>query len=53
MYHVFLCLDGIKSKYVEHIYLESKEDFRHVIATAPFDIIEEDAHNVWFDYGDE
>lgn len=53
MYHIYLCLDGIKSKYVEQIYIESREEFESVIENMPFDIIDADDHNCWVDYGDE
>ena len=44
--------NGNKKQVADKISYERESDWRYAIDTMPFDIIDEDAHNCWVDYGD-
>lgn len=51
-YNVYFCLNGRKRKYVEKLTV-SQQTWKYRLEIWPLDVIDEDDHNIWFDYGDE
>ena len=51
-YCIYFCLNGRKSKYVEKIDVD-KVTFDNAVEIWPYDVIDYDEFNLWFDYGDE
>jgi len=52
VYNIYFCLNGRKSKYVDHLEVD-KWTFDHAIDIWPYDVIDCDDNNIWFDWGDE
>ena len=53
MYHIFYCWDGRKGKVAFQDDFEDEEEWEFGKDSHPYDIIDEDDHSQWVDYGDE
>ena len=52
MYRIYLCWNGRKQQVADCYVYEDGTCWRWDKAALPYDILDEDDHNVWFDYGD-
>lgn len=52
MYWIFLCYNGNKRQVADKVAYEDRREWCWDKGRLPYDIIDEDDHNVWFDYGD-
>ena len=52
MYRIYFCYNGRKNLVASMYEYESKWEWRCDKGALPYDIIDEDDFNVWFDYGD-
>jgi hypothetical protein len=51
-YHVWYVLNGDKDLVEGHAEYERRRDWLWDVRREPYDIIDSDDHNVWFDAGD-
>lgn len=52
MYRIYMCYNGRKNLVASMYEYESKWEWRCDKGALPYDILDEDDYNVWFDYGD-
>ena len=52
MYWIYLVWNGNKKQVADKYCFESRREWRWTIMTMPYDIIDEDDHNCWIDFGD-
>jgi hypothetical protein len=52
MYTIYLVWNGNKKQVADKYSYDSKREWEWDKEALPYDIIDEDDHNVWFDYGD-
>lgn len=52
MWWIYLVYNGNKKQVADKISYEKEENWRYTIETMPFDIVDEDDHNCWVDFGD-
>lgn len=51
-YEIRLCWNGSKRQVEDTYIFDSKREWRYAIETMPYDIIDENDHICWVDYGD-
>jgi len=52
MYRIYLCWNGNKRQVASLYEYDTKWEWRCDKYSLPYDILDEDDFNVWFDYGD-
>lgn len=52
MYTIWLCYNGRKGLVASKYVYNNKHEWRWDKERLPYDILDEDDFNVWFDYGD-
>lgn len=52
MYRIYLCWNGNRRQVASTCAYDSRREWLWEKAALPYDIIDEDEHNVWFDFGD-
>jgi hypothetical protein len=52
-YRIYFCLNGRKNKYVSVYEFTDKYEWECAYESLPYDIIDDDDYNIWFDFGDE
>jgi len=52
MYTIYLIYNGNKRQIASKYSYESRREWRIEMSLLPYDIVDEDEHNAWFDYGD-
>ena len=50
---IFYVLGGNKHKAVYWYEYDNRADYLWDVELEPYDIVDQDDHNTWFDYGDE
>ena len=52
-YRIYFCLGGRKDRHEAVYEFEDRLEWLWNVESLPYDIIDDDDHNVWFDFGDE
>lgn len=52
-YKIHFCLSGSKRKIQDTYVFDDREVWEWECERLPYDIIDDDEYNVWFDFGDE
>lgn len=52
MYHIWFVYDCDKDEVVDHIEYMSRREWMWDVRRMPYDIVDSDNFNFWFDFGD-
>ena len=52
MYKVYMCWNGKKNRHADVYEFDTREELEDAVFNSPFDIIDDNDHDMWLDYGD-
>lgn len=52
IYRAYMCWNGDKNKHVDVYDFDTREELEDAVFNSYFDIIDDNGHDMWLDYGD-
>lgn len=52
MYKAYMCWNGKKNQHADVYEFDTREKLEDAVFNSPFDIIDDNDHDMWLDYGD-